>query len=139
MIKYLETVDGLLADDLGAGYFERWPNPPDPGTHLQILHGSSQVVLAFDEDSSKVVGFVTAISDGVLCAYVPLLEVLPAYRHRGIGSELLRRMLERLSCYYMVDLVCDPHRQSFYERFNMTSGIAMIIRRVERQHGSQGG
>ncbi|MEX2374074.1 MAG: GNAT family N-acetyltransferase [Dehalococcoidia bacterium] len=66
---------------------------------------------------------------------MPLLEVLPAYQGRGIGSELVRRMLAKLERYYMVDLVCDPDMQSFYERFMMNPGTAMIIRRRERQYG----
>ena len=36
------------------------------------------------DDAGRVVGFVTAISDGVLSAYIPLLEVLPEYQ--GAGS-----------------------------------------------------
>jgi ribosomal protein S18 acetylase RimI-like enzyme len=135
VIKYRDSLDGISVDDLGGGFFEGWPNPPDTAMHLRILEGSSNVVLAWDEDSGAVVGFVNAISDGVLCAYIPLLEVLPAYRRQGIGSELMKRMLAKLSCYYMVDLVCDANMQSFYERFEMCSAAAMIIRRRERQDG----
>ena len=56
---------------------------------------------------TSVVGFVTAVSDGVLSAYIPLLEVLPEYQDRGIGSELMRRILEQLDDLYMVDVLCD--------------------------------
>ena len=41
------------------------------------------------ERSGQVVGFITAISDGVLSAYIPLLEVLPGWRSQGIGGELV--------------------------------------------------
>ena len=64
--------------------------------------------LALDGDA--VVGFVTAASDGVLSAFIPLLEVLPAYRDRGIGAELVRRLLGQLDDLYMVDLCCDADR-----------------------------
>jgi len=46
-----------------------------------------------DTENGRVVGFVTAVSDGVVSAFLPLLEVLPEYQGRGIGSELVRRML----------------------------------------------
>jgi hypothetical protein len=36
-----------------------------------------------------VVGFITAISDGVLTAYVPFLEVLPAHRRQGVANPQL--------------------------------------------------
>ncbi|MEI7985719.1 MAG: hypothetical protein WCI55_08830 [Armatimonadota bacterium] len=46
------------------------PDPNNSEAHLRILSGSSNVILAIDE-SSQVVGFITAISDGVSCAYIP--------------------------------------------------------------------
>jgi len=66
--------------------------------------------------ADAVVGFVTAVGDGVLAAFIPLLEVLPAYRGRGIGAELVRRVLARLSSRYSIDLVCDPDLVPYYER-----------------------
>ncbi len=91
--------------------------------------------LAIDETSGCVVGFVNAISDGVLVAYLPLLEVLPAYQHRGIGAELVRRMMARLDGYYMIDLVCDPNLEAFYKRFGMHSYTAMTVRSFAHQAG----
>jgi len=71
---------------------------------------------------------VTAIGDGVISAYVPLLEVLPAYRGQGIGTELMRRVLERFRGRYMIDLACDEELVPFYERLGMTQGRAMMLR-----------
>ena len=88
-----------------------------------------------DGDSGNVVGFVTAISDHVLCAYIPLVEVLPAYRGRGIGSELVRRMLHRLSDLYAVDLLCDAELQPFYAALGMHPATGMMMRNYERQSG----
>ena len=67
----------------------------------------------------EIVGFVTAVSDGVLAAYIPLLEVRREWRGKGIGAELMRRMLALLAGCYMVDVVCDPELIPFYERFGM--------------------
>ncbi len=106
-----DGIDGLRAADLD-GFFEGWPQPPTPARHLDILRGSHAVVLA--HDGPRVVGFVNAISDGVLAAYIPLLEVRPAYRGRGIGRALVRRMLQRLDHLYMIDLVCDAGLAPFY-------------------------
>jgi hypothetical protein len=50
---------------------------------LSLLAGSDHVVLAIDKASGDVVGFITALSDGVLCAYISFLEVVPGYRQRG--------------------------------------------------------
>jgi ribosomal protein S18 acetylase RimI-like enzyme len=118
---------GVTPEQLG-GFFQGWPNQPGPSKHLAILQGSDHVVLAFD--GARVVGFITATSDGVLSAHVPLLEVLSEYQGRGIGSELVRQMLEKLSGLYIVDLVCDPELQGFYVRFGMKPYTAMIIRNL---------
>lgn len=135
MIRYTDSTDGITEEQL-AGFFEGWPDPPSTATHLKILKGSRTIVLALDEKTSSVVGFVTVVSDGVLAAYIPLLEVLPEYRGKGIGSELVRRAMEELGGLYMVDLVCDPRMEQFYSRFGMKPAHAMAIRRYERQSGA---
>ncbi|MBZ0298110.1 MAG: GNAT family N-acetyltransferase [Anaerolineae bacterium] len=135
MIDYRMSLDGITAERL-QGFFVGWPDPPSPATHLRILQGSAAIVLAIDESSGQVVGFINAIGDGVHAAFIPNLEVLPAYQHQGIGSELVRRMLVQLTEYYAVDLVCDPDVQSFYERLGMRPARAMVIRRYDRQSGA---
>jgi GNAT superfamily N-acetyltransferase len=86
MVEYLETSDGITADRLSGGFFEGWPSPPDPERHLAHLRGAEAVVLAVDPASGDVVGFITAIGDAGLVAFIPLLEVLPAWRGQGIGG-----------------------------------------------------
>lgn len=137
MIWYSETADGIEPDDLD-GFFVGWPNPPSPEAHLRLLRGSAAVVLARDGEpgrDGRVIGFITAITDGVIAAYIPLLEVLPTYQARGIGGELIRRMLAKLADYYMIDLLCDAELQPYYERFGMRRATGMMARNYERQAG----
>lgn len=135
MIRYTDSTAGITPDQL-AGFFEGWPNPPQPETHLRLLCRSDEVVLAVDEVSGEVVGFITAISDGVLTAYIPLLEVRRAYRGRGIGKALVRRMLDRLDDLYMVDLLCDPALQPFYAALGMHPATGMMLRNYDHQSGT---
>lgn len=136
MIEYRDSADGLSSRHL-IGFFEGWPQPPSPETHLEILRASSHLVVAFDTDEDRAVGFVNAISDGILAAYVPLLEVVPEHRGRGVGTELVRRLLERLGHLYMIDLVCDPDVVPFYERLGMRPlARAMSVRNFERSAGA---
>jgi ribosomal protein S18 acetylase RimI-like enzyme len=134
MIRYVDTVDDVSPANLN-GFFVGWPIPPSPATHLRLLQGSDTVVLAIDDETGNVVGFVTAITDGVLAAYIPHLEVLPAYQGRGIGSELMRRLLARLGDHYMIDLLCDPDVQPFYARLGMRPATGMLIRNYDQQAG----
>jgi GNAT superfamily N-acetyltransferase len=127
-IEYTTSLAGVAPEHLH-GFFERWPSPPSAERHLAILEGSYRVVLAREQNESQVVGFVNAISDGVLYAFIPLLEVLPSHRGRGIGSELVRRVFDELTDFYAVDLMCDPELQPFYERLGMRRAVGMITRR----------
>lgn len=67
-------------------------------------------------DGDEVVGYVNAISDGVLNAFIPWLEVRPDHQGRGIGSELLRRVIEQLGGMYAIDLCFDPELTPYYEQ-----------------------
>jgi ribosomal protein S18 acetylase RimI-like enzyme len=134
MIQYTCSIEAITPSQL-EGFFEGWPNPPSARTHLRILQGSYRVVLAVDTDTGQVVGFVNAISDGVLAAYIPLLEVRPEYRGRGIGSELVRHLQALLAGLYMVDLVCDPKLEAYYTRLGFTPARAMVQRDFKVQNG----
>ena len=135
MIAYTDSVKRISVDNL-RGFFVGWPNPPSPQTHLRLLANSDHVVLAVDDETGNVVGFVTAISDGVLSACIPLLEVLPAYQRHGIGRELMRRMLDKLDGLYKVDVTCDRELEPFYARFGMIPAPCCMMRLdFERQSG----
>ena len=110
-----------------------WPNPPNPQTHLKLLKNSSKVVIALEDNANQIVGFITAISDGVLSAYIPFLEVLPEYKNKGIGKELVKRMLKELEDIYMVDLCCDDDLVPYYEKFGMFKSNGMLVRNYEMQ------
>jgi ribosomal protein S18 acetylase RimI-like enzyme len=115
MIEYTTRLDGVEPRHL-EGFFVGWPSPPSPERHLELLRGSAAVALARESGERRIVGFATAVGDGVLSAYIPLLEVLPAFQGRGIGSELVRRLLACLGSLYMVDVCCDAELEPFYRR-----------------------
>ncbi|WOV89117.1 GNAT family N-acetyltransferase [Sporosarcina oncorhynchi] len=131
---YRNSLDSISPDMLN-GFFEGWPNPPNPETHLKLLKNSSRVVIALDDKTNQVIGFITAISDSVLSAYIPLLEVLPEYKNKGIGIELVNRMLKELDHIYMVDLCCDDDLVPYYEKFNMMRSNGMVLRNYKMQAG----
>ena len=132
---YKISLDGISSDMLN-GFFVDWPNPPNPQTHLKLLKKSSKVVITIDDKTNQVVGFITAISDGVLSAYIPFLEVLPEYKNKGIGKELVERMLKELDDIYMIDLCCDDDLVPYYEKFGMRKSNGMISRNYKMQSGS---
>jgi ribosomal protein S18 acetylase RimI-like enzyme len=134
MIIYQNDLAGINPAML-QGFFVGWPNPPSPETHYRILQGSQHLVLALDDQVQRVVGFINALSDGILSAYIPLLEVLPDYQKQGIGLELTQRMLTQLQHLYAIDLLCDPELQAFYTKVGMRPATGMMVRNYENQSG----
>lgn len=128
-IKYTEDLSEITTEILNGGFFAGWRKEVSPEKHLQILKGSFKFWLALDEDVGLVVGFINAVSDGVLSAYIPLLEVLPDYQKQGIGARLLQLMLGSLEDMYMIDLTCDPDKVRFYQKQGMFTWGAPMMKR----------
>ncbi len=82
-----------------------------------------------------MIGFVSAISDGVLSAYISLLEVLPSHQQRGVGRELMTRIKALLEGLYMIDTLCDDDVLPFYEKLGFQPAGGAMIRRYQYQSG----
>lgn len=106
-----------------------WSSPLTNTQHFRILEKSQYLVLALDTDTNQVVGFINALSDEVNFAFIPMLEVLPDYQNKGIGTQLMETMLEQLSTITCIDLTCDQELQAFYQRFSMLKSHGMILRK----------
>jgi len=130
--RFSTCVEDLTTEMLEP-FFEGWRHPPTPAQRRRIFQGSARVVLA-REESGKVVGFVAAITDGAHSAFITLLEVLPEHRRRGVGSELMRRMLVLLEQYPCIDLICDPDLQPFYAKLGFSRAVGMSLRTAERMN-----
>lgn len=112
-LTFTTSLVGIAAPDLADSFFEGWAAPPSAEEHLALLRRATHVALAVDD--GRVVGFATALSDGVLSAYLPLVEVRPSHRRRGIGTRLVQLLLDRIGELYMVDVICDDDVLPFYE------------------------
>ena len=132
--EILFTKDKQRIDALSvSGFFVGWPNPPSNQTLKNILMNSQHVCLAIEND--KLVGFINAITDQVLSAYIPLLEVLPQYQGRGIGQMLVGKMKEDLQNFYMIDICCDENVVPFYEGLGFKRGHSVMSRNYKHQSG----
>ncbi len=120
MIDYRHSLDGITNEELH-GFFAGWPQPPSVFKFREILKKSFAFIVAYDTKTKNVIGFVTAISDGIFAAFIPLLEVKTEYQRKGIGRELVRRMESRLSGNYSIDIVCNHELESFYADLGYTS------------------
>ena len=95
-----------------------YPQGPPPIDRLaKSLAGTWYAVSAYDVDHPVGVGRI--VSDGVIHALIADLIVLPAYQRRGIGSEILRRLLDQCRAHeiQMVQLFCASGKAGFYEKY----------------------
>lgn len=122
MITYRTGV-GSVSPSQVAGFFVGWPVPPSAEKLVEVMDSSYRRVWALDGD--RVVGYINAISDGVLTAFIPWLEVHLEYQRQGIGTELVKRLIAQLDGMYSIDLGCDEHLTGYYERLGFFSFIAM--------------
>ncbi len=80
---------------------------------------SSNVVSAWDGDI--LVGLIRSMDDGIWSANIDCLVVHEEYRNQGIGSELLRILLNRIQTATYVNVAPNEHTVvSFYEKNGFT-------------------
>jgi GNAT superfamily N-acetyltransferase len=68
-------------------------------------------------DGDTLIGFVRALSDGMYKAYIDDVVVDEPYRKRGVGTQLIQRMLEKLKGVNVVFLNCGEQVVAFYKKF----------------------
>ena len=63
----------------------------DPERFRAMVEGAQRTVVAFD--GGRVVGFARALCDGVSNGYISTVAVAVDMRGRGVGRELVRRLV----------------------------------------------
>ena len=111
------------------GFFVDWKKPPTTNDHFKMLSGSSYFIVAKDSTTNKIVGYITALGDGTMTAFITQIEVLPENQNKGLGTELLTKMLNKLNKYPNIDLTCDEKMIPYYEKFGFEKSISMVIRK----------
>lgn len=76
-----------------------------------------------------LIGFCRAFGDGVYRAVIDDVVVDQAYRGRGIGLEMMRRLVDRLADVEEVSLGCEERMEGFYEKlgFERASWTLMTL------------
>jgi GNAT superfamily N-acetyltransferase len=69
-----------------------WAEGRPRGTVERLIREAQRVVGVYDGD--RQVGFARAFTDGVALVYLADVYVLPEYRGRGLGAELVRETVE---------------------------------------------
>lgn len=119
-IEYRDT-KRIEADDLGDLFLSvEWSSGDYPEKLQAAMRNCDSVVSAWDGD--RLVGLMTAITDGVMHVYFHYLLVRPEYQAQGIGREIVRRMLDRYEGIHTKVLIAYTTQTGFYERCGFSIG-----------------
>ena len=72
-------------------------------------------------DGEQLIGMVRVVGDGASVVLIQDLLVRPEYQRKGIGSKLMRAVLERCKDVYQIELMTDDTEKpiSFYQSFGL--------------------
>ncbi len=124
MIEY--KVNGPINAGELDPFFHGWKAPPTAATRVALLKGSD--FLATARDQGQLVGFIAAISDHAMHAFITLVEVLEPYQGKGIGKRLVELATDHYKGSYDIVLITDPDKGSFYKKFGFAEIYGMHIR-----------
>ncbi|MEV6275981.1 GNAT family N-acetyltransferase [Nocardia sp. NPDC051832] len=104
---------------------EWWPDRTV--AQLESILATTPTIAAWHED--RLIGFARAVTDGVLRAYLEDVIVAPGYRGQGLGSELVRRLLDELREIPVVSLFCGQDLVPFYEAAGFRPTRQVVLHR----------
>lgn len=110
----------------------------------EAYFGSLEVISAWD--GKRLVGVIRAVGDGLTILYIQDILVLEEYQRRGIGRELLSRMLQKYAHVRQTVLMTDnrPETVAFYDSMGFLPaaqyhGVAYVKYRLGgAEHALQG-
>lgn len=91
-----------------------WSSARHPERLQEAIRNSHHVVTAWS--GTRLVGLMNALSDGTMTAYFHYLLVEPTHQSRGIGRELVARMVAHYRGCTRLVLIAYKEEVAFYER-----------------------
>jgi len=95
-----------------------WSSAKKPRLLHKALSNSAALVSAWV--GRELVGIGNAITDGYLVVYYPHMLVHPRYQGRGIGSEMMKRLMDKYEGFHQHMLVADGRAIEFYKKCGFT-------------------
>lgn len=102
------------------------------------LQVSSHIIIAKDIDNNnKLVAMVRSMDDGKWSANIDCVLVHPDYQKQGIGTKILKILLEQLKDIEYINLSPNDMKvKPFYEKLGFmqvhTGGLMQIVNDIER-------
>jgi len=133
----IESLTAAQAGQLHALYQDEWWTRGRTLQDTLAMLGRTDHVFGVCEPSSgRLLAFARVLTDGAFKAFVLDVIVAKDSRGRGLGSRLMRRIVEHpdLQKVKHVELACLPELETFYERLGFTTDVGGI-RLMRRSRG----
>jgi GNAT superfamily N-acetyltransferase len=143
-----ELGDGIELDD-DVGRIDReevhrflsqeayWATGRPRAVQDRLIAEASRVVGLYDGD--RQIGFCRAFSDGLAAAYLADVYVLPAYRGRGLGEELVREMIDNGPYANVKWLLHTTDAHSLYRKLGFDAPGYKVLERDSTRNASDSG
>jgi len=91
-----------------------WKDHYDKSKIKHLIKGSFAFAVAVHKN--KAIGMGRLLSDGVSDAYIQDLVVLPKFRDKGIGKEIVKTLVDHCKSkgILWIGLIAEPGQSSFY-------------------------
>lgn len=90
---------------------------------------SNSMYRVFVRDDGRLVGAGRALADGVDCAYLGDIVVLPSHQGRGLGGQIINRLLTSVRGHRKILLYAVPGKEPIYRKYGfkrMTTAMAIF-------------
>jgi len=113
-IEFKETRDILIESVVALYGSLGWSSAEKPAALRRALFGSHSLVTAWQGE--RLVGLGNTISDGHLVVYYSHLLVDPEFQGKGIGTEIMRRLMSHYEGFHQHVLVADGRAIEFFRK-----------------------
>jgi GNAT superfamily N-acetyltransferase len=111
-----------------------WKGEYDASELPRLISSSFVFIVALDPTTGKAVGMGRAISDGISDAYLQDLMVLPEYRDLGVGTRIVKVLVEACISRGItwIALIAEPGTENFYLPNGFSPMIGYVPMRYTR-------
>jgi ribosomal protein S18 acetylase RimI-like enzyme len=93
----------------------------------------------FAYEEGRLIAAGRALADGVDCSYICDVAVLPSHQGKGVGREIITRLVRQSQHHRKIILYSVPGKESFYKKFGFKRmSTAMAIFRDQDRALAQG-
>ncbi len=114
-LEWKSALEGIHWQALSALYQQTPLGYREPEDLETAFANSLFRCFVFEQD--RLVGVGRALGDGVDCAYICDVAVLPQYQGLGIGREIVARLVEQSRGHRKIILYACPGKEPFYRKF----------------------